>query len=341
LAAAGAARASRAVARNAVLTLVEESNAKMLAGPGGCYAFYFDTQTGVLTIGLHLLEDVSAGAAVAAGGAIPAGAGDLTAAYHKEWLHCPAAEDASKACAGEWGVQRCRALQELRRCREALEALQEPPEVEAVEAVAAGGGALVEEKGAGDAAAGAGAGEPPSAGARGAGQLAGDSECDGMAMDVDDKRVKVKEEKVDEGDTETRTGGDNKMEEGGGKEAKVEQQAEGRETGGDVVRAEDVVKTEEAKREEELRAQAARVAQEEEEAQRRQAALEQEREKEQQRRERQVQRAAVREHERGLVQEVMRGVYESNGLETRLQVPQKSATYRNRALRKSPIKAPY
>ena len=100
----------------------------MLAGPGGCYAFYFNTESGDLTIGLHLLDKEPG-----------AGAGQPTSAYHDEWLYCPAASDATKASAGEWGLQRCKVLRELRHCREALEALKEPADPDAADvAVEAG-----------------------------------------------------------------------------------------------------------------------------------------------------------------------------------------------------------
>lgn len=246
---------------------MEESNAKMLAGPGGCYAFYFNAESGDLTIGLHLLDKAPG-----------AGAGEPTSAYHDELLRCPAASDAIKASAGEWGLQRCNVLREVRHCREALEALKEPADPDAADvAVEPSRAESVVSK-------------MEAAWSGGAGQEveAGKTSADGM--DVDGKAVHVKVEKAEQVHVVSREGEEEGAEKGPASEMEEAKETHRAMVKGEVVLQDDINSGEQNVEEPET--EAARALREEEEARLRQQRLELEREKEGQRRERQRQVAS-------------------------------------------------
>jgi len=117
--AAGAATA-RAMQRHCSATCVEELNAKALAGPAGCYAFYFNEGSGDLTIALHLLGQ-SAMTTPAPAATTSHAKSDM---LQEQWLACSAAADATSAHG--WGVTRSQPLSQLCRARDPLAALRDP-----------------------------------------------------------------------------------------------------------------------------------------------------------------------------------------------------------------------
>jgi len=99
-------------------------SAKQLAGPGGCYAFYYDTAARKLTISLHLLQDTPTTAEMAVATLAHAYSEGREEEEDAALLGSSAAENALDAAPGEWGLYRSQTLNKVRRVRAPLKALQ-------------------------------------------------------------------------------------------------------------------------------------------------------------------------------------------------------------------------